>query len=64
MDFSEEGIENWSKSTTKSRKTAKQVSCELLKADLVRCRCGINLVDGALKHPWVVLSDSKIKSGG
>ena len=34
------------------------------KADPARCRCGMNLVDGALKHPWVVLSNSKIKSGG
>ena len=34
------------------------------KADPARCRCGMNLVDGALKHPWVVFSNSKIKSGG
>ena len=35
-----------------------------LKADLAPCGCGMNMVDGALKHPWVVLSNSKIKSGG
>ena len=33
-------------------------------ADLGRCRCGRNLVDDALKHSWIVLSNSKIKSGG
>ena len=35
-----------------------------LKADLAPCGCGVNMVDGALKHPWVVLSNSKIKSDG
>ena len=65
MDFSENGIENRSKSTSKFRKTAKkQVSCELLKADLARCRCGMNMGDGALKYPLVVLSNSTIKIGG
>ena len=32
--------------------------------DLARFRCVMNMVDDALKHPWVVLSNSKIKSGG
>ena len=34
------------------------------KADLARCMYGMNLVDGALKHSWVVFLNSKIKSGG
>ena len=42
-----------------------KIGCLLtLKADLARCVCGMNMVDGALKHPWVVLSNSEIKSGG
>ena len=65
MDFSENGIENRSKSTSKFRKTAKkQVSCELLKVDLARCRCGMNMGDGALKYLLVVLTNSTIKIGG
>ena len=32
-----------------------------LKRHLVRCRCGMNLVDGALEYPWVVLANSEIK---
>ena len=35
-----------------------------LKANLARFRCGTKLVDGMLKHQWVDLSNSKIKSGG
>ena len=35
-----------------------------LKPDLARCMCGMNMADGALKHRWVVLSNSEIKSGG
>ena len=65
MDFSENGIENRSKSASKSRKTAKKrVSCELLKADLARCRCGMNMADGALNYPLAMLSNSEIKNDG
>ena len=35
-----------------------------LNPDLASCRCGMSMVDGALKHPWIMLSNSKIKSGG
>ena len=34
-----------------------------LKADLGRCECCVNMVDGALNSLWVVVWDSEIKSG-
>ena len=65
MDFSENEIENWSKSASdlEKKQKQKQVSCELLKADLACCRCCMNMGDGALKYPLVVLSNSAIKIG-
>ena len=41
------------------------IGCFLtLKADLARCMCVMNMVDGVLKHLCVVLSNSEIKSVG
>ena len=42
----------------------KQAFCELLKADLARCRCGMNMADGALNYPLAMLSNSEIKNDG
>ena len=65
VDFSDNGIENRSKSMSKFRNLAKsRFSCPLLKPDLARCMCGMNMVEGALNYSWVLLSNSKIKSGG
>ena len=65
VDFSENGLENRPKSMSKFRNIAKsRFSCQLLKPDLARCMCGMNMVEGALNCSWVVLSNSKIKSGG
>ena len=51
--------------SSKFRNIAKSMfSCQLLKLDLARCMRGMNMVEGALNCSWVVLSNSKIKSGG
>ena len=45
-------------------KNRDEIRCvSTLKLDLARFKCGMSMVDGALKHPCVVLSNSKIKSG-
>ena len=36
----------------------------ILKEDTICCRCGANINDGALNYSGVVVSNSKIKSGG
>ena len=36
------------------------LSRQLLKPDLARCMCGMNMVEGALNCSWVVLSNSII----
>ena len=34
------------------------------KADWALSGCGMNMIDDALEHPWVVLSYLEIKRGG
>ena len=70
MDFAEIGVENFfSEYFRENSDEILRIQPKIghllsLKADPDRCRCGMNLVDGALKYPWGVLLKSKIKSGG
>ena len=66
MGFSENGFDNRSKSMSKFRNIAKSMfSRQLLKPDLARCMCGMNMGgDGALKYSSIVLSNSTINIGG
>ena len=48
----------------KYQKIAKTKRYVALKEDTICCRCGANIDDGALNYSGLVLTNSKIKSGG